>query len=228
MKIHTEFAQNSLEWLQARSGIPTASEFDSLVTPEWKIKTGAGPATYIHKKVAEAWQGGPLPQFQSLDMEFGHIREEEALPWFELEYGVQVQRVALVTTDDGRIGCSPDGLLGEDSGLECKCPAAHTHVEYVLGGVIPKEDPAQVHGSMFVTGRKWWKFLSYRRGFPPLVLEIERDDKIQAVLAEALEQFLAKFDAAMAKMAEINGGPPRRRPITRTADTASTASEMPS
>ena len=80
---------------------------------------------------------------------------------------------------------------------------------------------------MFVTGRKWWKFLSYRRGFPPLVLEIERDEKIQAVLAEALAQFLAKFDAEMANMIDANGGPPRRKPITRTVDTGS-ASEMPS
>ena len=118
MKIHTEFAQNSLEWLQARSGIPTASEFDALVTPELKIRTGETPTSYLHKKIAEAWQGGPLPQFQGLDMEFGHIREEEAIPWFELEYGVPVQRVALVTTDDGRIGCSPDGLIGEDGGIE--------------------------------------------------------------------------------------------------------------
>jgi hypothetical protein len=211
MKIRTDIEQNSLEWLQARSGIPTASEFDNLVTPEFKIRTGQTPATYLNKKLAEAWQGGPLPQFQGIDMEFGHIREEEAVPWFELEYGVQVQRVALVTTDDGRIGCSPDGLIGDAGGLEVKCPAAHTQVEYILAGTLPKDYAAQVHGSLFVTGRAWWKFLSYRRGFPPLVLEVERDDAIRQVLADALGQFLERFDKGMARLCELNGGLPHRK-----------------
>lgn len=211
MKVHPA-GQGSLEWMQARAGIPTASEWDQILTPEFAIRKGEMPKTYLAKKVAEAWLGGPLPGFNVWDTDQGHLLEEEAIPAFEFQTGIQVQRVGLITTDDGLVGCSPDGLIGEDSGIECKCPAAQTHVSYVLAGVLPKDYAVQVHGSMFVTQRPTWKFLSYRRRFPSLILDVERDDEIQEKIAEALALFLGQFKAAMARMAEINGGPPFRAP----------------
>lgn len=206
--------QGSVEWMKARSGIPTASEFDQIVTPEFKLRTGQMPATYLAKKVSEAWLGGPLPSFNVFDMDQGRILEEEAIPFFELEHDLQISRVGLVTTDDGRIGCSPDGLLGEDGGIEIKCPDVHTHVGYLLGGILPKDYAAQVHGAMFVTGRTHWTFMSYRRKFPPLVLTINRDEKIQGRIAEALDQFLEQFGRAVMRLQELNGGPPLRSPTS--------------
>lgn len=206
--------QGSVDWMLARSGIPTASEFDALVTPEFKMRTGEMPTTYLSKKLAEAWQGGPLLGFNVFDMDQGNILEDEAKPWFELEHNRPVERVGFITTDDGRVGCSPDGLLGEDSGIEIKCPRAETHIRYLLNGRLPKDYAAQVHGSMFVTGRKEWKFLSYRRHFPALLITVERDEEIQKTLAKALAEFLKRFDAGMARLAEINGGPPARRNVS--------------
>jgi hypothetical protein len=216
MILHTEYEQHSAEWMIARSGIPTASEFDSLVTPDFKIRTGDMPKTYLAKKLAEAWQGGPLAGFNVFDMEQGQILEDEAKPWYELEFGEKIQSVGFVTTDDGRVGCSPDGLIGDDGGIEIKCPAAHTHIGYILKGELPKDYAAQVHGSMYVTGRPWWKFLSYRRHFPPLMLTIFRDEEIIEKIDEAVKEFLACFDSAMARLIEKNGGPPHRSSIPST------------
>lgn len=226
MKIHREFGQKSVAWMISRAGKPTASEFDALVTPKFEIRKGQMPTSYLAKKVSEVWLGGPLAGFNTFDTDQGNILEEEALPWFELEFGVTVDRVGLCTTDDGRIACSPDGLIGEEGGLETKCPEVHTHVGYLLAGTLPDAYAAQVHGSMFVTGRPWWKFLSYRRHFPPLLLTVERDEKIQAVLAEVLAAFLVRLDAGMARLTEINGGPPQRRALPKPAQ--QTLSEMPS
>lgn len=206
MKIIT-CEQGSVDWQLARAGIPTASEFDCLITPLGEIRTGETPKTYLAKKVAEAWQGGPLLEFNVFDMEAGQVLEKEARPWFEARYEVDIKTVGFITTDDGRIGCSPDGLIGDNSGIEIKCPKVETHVGYLLNGKLPKDYVAQVHGSMFVTGFKEWRFLSYRRRFPNLVLTVERDDKIQAALKQALGEFLQKFDAALKRMEEINGGP---------------------
>lgn len=206
MKIHRDFQQNSLQWLQARSGIPTASEFDCLVTPEFKVRTGDMPKSFLARKIAESWQGYPLPGFQVLDMELGKVLEDEAIPFYELEFSEKVDRVGFVTTDDGKVGCSPDGLIA-DGGIEIKCPRADTHVGYLLKGELPKDYAAQVHGSMYVTGAPWWKFMSYRRGFPPLVLTVFRDEKIQAAIKTALDDFLACFESAMKRIEEMNGGP---------------------
>jgi len=206
--------QGSVDWAIARSGIPTASEFDNLVTPKFEARDGVMPKTYLAKKLAEAWTGGPLVEFNTFDMDQGTILQDEAIPWFELTLGQSVERVGLVTTDDGRIGCSPDGLLGDHGGLEIKCPAIHTHIKYLLDGGLPKDYAAQVHGAMFVTGRRWWKFLSYRRHFPALLFHVERDEAIQERLREALDNILAEFDAAMKTLEALNGGPPKR--FTRT------------
>jgi hypothetical protein len=210
MKIH-DVQQGSLEWQQLRLGIPTASEFDNLVTPEWKVRTGDMPKTYLAKKVAEAWLGLPIGDAFTWEMEQGTLLESRAIPWFELEYDVAIQQVGFITTDDGRIGCSPDGLL-TNSGLEVKCPAIHTHVRYVLAGDVPKDYRAQVQGSMLVTGFPTWNFLSYRRGVPPLVVAVQAEDKAQKALHEALTAFLEQFDAALAKLVRMNGGVMPERP----------------
>ena len=209
MIVHREFQQGSVEWTLARAGVPTASEFDNLLTPEFKIRTGQMPQTYLAKKVAEAWTGGSLIEFTTFDIEQGRILEDEAIPWYELEFGEKVERVGFITTDDKRAGCSPDGLIAE-GGIEIKCPAIHTHVGYLLAGELPKDYACQVHGSMFVTGAPWWKFLSYRRRMPPLMLTIFRDEEIQAKIGAALVAFSTNFKIAMARMKQINGGPPTR------------------
>lgn len=204
MKVHN-CIQGSKEWLSLRAGVPTASEFHRLVSPTWKIRTGDGPTTFLCEKLVEAFTGAPLPQTGGFGaMEQGTILEGEALPWFELEYG-PLERVGFCTTDDGRIGCSPDALFGDDSGVEMKAPQAQTHVGYLMAGELPSDYSAQVHGAMLVTGRPTWRFVSYRRGFPPLVLVVRRDEKIQAVLREALNGFIKIFDTELERLKSIAG-----------------------
>lgn len=236
MKIVT-CKQNSPEWFQARLGIPTASEFDSLVTPLWKPRTGEGVETYLARKLAEKWRGEPLVSFHGGAMEQGSLRENEGLGCYGTDVldgtGTIWKTVGFVTTDDGKIGCSPDALVvkgvsgtvyqdGDEfvRGIEAKCPQADTHVKYLLAeaenpGEVPKDYRAQVQGSMLVTGSDVWTFLSYARGFPPLVLEVERDDKAQEVLANAIGEFNDRLEAAYATMVEINGGEPKRKPKTK-------------
>lgn len=218
MKIHPA-QQNSQAWIEARCGIPTASEFSELLTPKFEIRTGETPKSYLARKLAEKW-GGPLPKFHTFATDQGHFVEEQAVPFFEFTTGETLQRVGLCLTDNERIGCSPDGLIGTDGGLEIKCPESPTHVKYLLNGVLPPDYATQVHGSMFVTGRPWWKFMSYRRHFPPLILKIERDEKIQAAIGEALGKFLESFDAAWLKILEMNDGvlPPKREPMVFSTD----------
>ncbi len=203
--------QGSDEWMKLRCGIPTASEMDALLTPEFKLRTGEGVQTYLAKKLAEKWLGRPLPSFSGFgDLEQGTILEEEAIPYYECENNCTIQRVGFITTDDGKAGCSPDGLIQYEcgpgkqaiaaGGIEIKSPAIHTHVGYLLRWTLPKDYAAQVHGSMYVTGAPWWKFMSYNRHCPPLILTVERDEEIQKKIAEALASFNASFDAAYAKL----------------------------
>lgn len=196
----------------ARAGVVTASEMDALISPLWKVRTGEGPFTYLAQKIAETWIGGPLPSVQGVfDMDNGKLLEEEARPFYTVVTGEEVSKVGFITSDNGKIGCSPDGLIGEDSGIEIKCPKMETHIRYLLDGEVPKQYLAQVHFSMLVTGRKSWRFMSYRRNFPPLILTIERDEEIMTKMEEALSQFFVDFDDAMDKLVKLNGGLPNQK-----------------
>ena len=58
---------------------------------------------------------------------------------------------------------------------------------------------AQVHGSLIVTGRKWWDFMSYAPGLEPLRIRVV-PDKYTQELAEELEKFWKRFQLAKAKL----------------------------
>ncbi len=191
--------QGSPEWKKARLGIPTASEMDALVSPEGKVRTGAGPETYLYKKVCERILGF-APDFSSFATEQGTILETEARPWYAFTNDAQVTTAGLCLSDCGRIGASPDGLVGDEGGLEIKCLQPPHALEVLMKNEIPKEYVIQVQTSLYVTGRDWWDFLSYSRQFPAVVIRVYPDPKLQAAIREATSYFFAKFDAACAKI----------------------------
>ena len=194
MKIH-DVKQGSGEWLACRLGVVTASEIGALVSPLWKVREGDGVRTYLYQKLAERVMGWRDPGPNTWAMDQGKIVETMALPWYEFAFDAKIDRVGFITSDDGRIGCSPDGLL-EDGGIEIKAPQPPTHLRYLLANEVPAQYRAQVQFSMFVTGRPWWKFVSYSPFLPPLVLHVERDPKAQDALKTATDLFLAELDAA--------------------------------
>lgn len=200
MPIYHDVAQGEAEWLTLRIGRVTASEIHNLVTPLFKVKDGDGPKTYLYTKLAEAYRGKPLPGFSSWATEQGQELEDEARKWYSLEFDEKIKNCGFVESDDHKCGCSPDGLIGDDGGLELKAPEATNHVRYLIDGVAPKDYIAQIHMAMFVTGRPWWKFVSYHRGFPAFALTIQRDEEICAKIGEALAKFYTAYDEAMAKL----------------------------
>jgi hypothetical protein len=199
VKIHN-VEQGSLEWMQARLGVLTASEFGEFMTTEFALRKGETPKTYMCKKLYERLTRKPLPMFSSKAMEQGSMMEPEAVPSFELDHDVDVQRVGFITSDCGRYGCSPDGLIGDDGGIEIKCPAPWTHIKYLTEGRLPADYVTQVHGSMFVTGRNWWWFYSYCRDLPPFALKVERDEESMAAIEKAIGGFLVEYDAAFKRL----------------------------
>lgn len=190
--------QGTPEWLEARLGIPTASEFKRIVTPKkWEYASGA--ETYIHELIAETITPdySELETYVSSAMRNGMMLEPEARRYHEFTTGLEVEEVGFVTTDDGRFGYSPDGLLGDDGLLECKSPKPKTHIKWLLSGGVPDEHLAQCQGGLIVTGRKYIDFLSYCHGLPPLLVRVEPDEKTEA-LRVALERFWTEYQATKA------------------------------
>lgn len=186
--------QGTEEWLRARAGIPTASEFHRIVTPTGKPSAQA--RAYGHRLVAERMTGlADTSQIDTAWMQRGSALEAEAVAWYELERGVTTTEVGLVTTDDGRWGCSPDRLVGERGLLELKCPSAAVHIGYLLDGLEDKYRP-QVQGQLLVSGRDFVDFVSYCPGLPPYTVRTNPDAEYMTTLAGELNAFSIFVDGS--------------------------------
>jgi hypothetical protein len=181
--------QNTPEWYEARLGIPTASSFEKILSPTGKLSTQA-PA-YMRRLVAEMVTGEQCNIVQSNEwMERGKELEVKAAHEYEAFYaiGFKVEPVGFCLTDDKIAGCSPDRLVGDEGLLEIKCPAPHTHIDYLETGFDIGYKP-QVQGQLYVTGRKWSHWYSYHPKMKPVIIPIERDEEYIEKLDKALRDF---------------------------------------
>ena len=189
--------QGSPEWLAARLGIPSASMFAKLVTTKgiWSASADA----YINQLVAERLTGEREEVFQSHHMLRGTELEPDARDLYSLISDAEVTEVGFCLHDTLSAGCSPDGLIGDDGGLEIKCPAPSTHVEYLRGGVLPSKYKQQVMGCLWITGREWWDFVSYHPTMKPLIVRVERDEEYIAALEKCVTKAVNLIDENVEK-----------------------------
>lgn len=190
--------QGSEAWLVERAGHATASRFKDVLAT---IRTGeaATRRNYRLQLVTERLTGIPCETYQNAAMAWGTEQEPFGLEAYEAETGEIVERVGFLKHPVMTwAGASPDGLIGTDGGIEAKCPYQSTvHVETLQGG-MPAEHIAQVQGNLWVTGRKWWDFISFDPRMPPklqlYVERIKRDEDYIAKLAEAVKVFLTEVE----------------------------------
>lgn len=167
MKIYT-MPQRSDEWYAVRCGKFTASDFDDLMPSSRQGPTDFNKTQMgiIYRVAAERMTGQPINGgFISKPMEWGIVHEDEARIAFEFETGLEVQQVGFIEYDDW-IGASPDGLIGDDSGLEIKCPNSDTHLRNLQEG-FGDEYFYQVEGAIWISGRKLWNLVSFDPRFAP-------------------------------------------------------------
>lgn len=193
--------QNTEQWHMARLGVATASEFSSVCTNTGKASSSA--ATY-RKTLFNEWLSQNYKRgFYGRAMEHGHVSEGQARLEYAMLYcppGVEVTQPGFCYMDETRmVGCSPDGLVGDEGGLELKCPDPYTHWEYLKAGKLPTIYNAQVQGSMLVTGRPWWDFVSYCENAKMFRLRVYRDEEyiltLHAMLNIFIQQVLADREA---------------------------------
>jgi len=175
--------QGSPEWLASRLGRPSASMFSNLITTSGKPSSSA--KKYIAEMVAERLTGRSKPFYTNDHMERGNFLEPEAREAYEFITDLEVVETGFILHDSEEFGCSPDGLVANDGGLEIKCPSDGVHAGYLIDGKVPTKYYQQVQGCMWVTGRDWWDFMSYHPEMPHLLVRMERNEEfIEAMATE--------------------------------------------
>lgn len=154
-----ECEQNSPEWLAARAGVVTASEFSSVLM---KGRGGAPSETrrkLMAVKAAEILTGAPVQVWQgNAHTERGHALEDEIRNLYASTQESDVTQIGFMKR--GRIGCSPDAAVGDDGLFEAKSCLPHIQIDRLLAGTLPPEHAAQVNGQLLVSGRQWVDYIS--------------------------------------------------------------------
>ena len=195
-------AQRSEEWNVIRSGKFTATDFGKLMpTPKQGPEDfNAAQMAIIYRVAAERLTGLKKgSDWGSAPKDFGVETEDEARISFILETGLDVQEVGFVEYSEW-VGCSPDGLIGDDEGLEIKCPNSDTHLRYLNRPEDLLDDYRyQCVGGLLCTGRKRWHLYSYDPRFESERMRsvhviIERDEAEMCLLGNRLNEAIEKVE----------------------------------
>lgn len=204
IQIFCDFEQGSIEWFAARCGMLTASEFDRILTPTLKIASNAKERAHLWEMAAQRISGYVEPQYMSDAMIRGHEDEARARELYSKHYA-PVKECGFVSNDKWgfTLGCSPDGLVGDDGLIEVKSRIqkfqVQTICEYFETGATPEDFTLQIQGELLVTGRKWCDLISYSGGLPMVTMRIEPDPVVQDAIVDAAAKFESRINEVIAE-----------------------------
>lgn len=205
--------QGSQQWHDLRATIPTASNFDRIITPaKWEPTKGDTRRNFQLELLANRIFGIAVGgQFTSSAMEHGREWEPIARAAYEFERGVEIEDGGFFTDDQQRYGASPDGLVGEDGLIEFKNPEnPKVHLAALLDLLTYETKPedwtataktgaeitgllrdhwAQVQGQLFVTGRAWCDLVCNFSRLPMVVVRVYPNREYHKILNIWLEDF---------------------------------------
>lgn len=169
--------QQSDLWIAAKVGRISASNLDTLLAPpttrkstregvEYPAGTEAQAKTkYRQKLIVERIYGRSTNNPTTQYMKDGTDREPYARMLYEADTQTQVELVGFALHPEWDwFGSSADGLVGDNGGVELKCPAETTHDAYSLDiNLLVEEYKGQVLGNlMCFPEREWWDLVSFQ------------------------------------------------------------------
>lgn len=188
-------AQNSPEWFDARCGLPTCSDYATLLA---KGKGGADSVTrkkLVNVKAGEIFTGKAAESFSTIHTERGHVMEPEVSDLYAFMEGCEPQLVGFIR--NGRTGGSPDRLIGENGILEIKTKLPQILIDVIRADEFPAEHKAQCQGLLMVSEREWIDICCYWPGMPFFKKRAYRDEAYIKTLSDAVDKFNDEVDAVL-------------------------------
>ena len=204
MKIH-DVEQRSDEWYALRAGLPTASEFSKIITSTGAPSKSAD--TYAITLACEKFAGKPVDAWEGNGWtDRGRELEERARGLYEFANDATVEPVGFATNDAGTMGCSPDGLIGDDGMVEFKCLKAENHASAILyyrkHGRCPPAYVQQAQGQMLVCERHWCDLVFYHPELPLLTIRQHADGELFKALTAQIPLLCRERDRVYAALLE--------------------------
>ncbi len=202
MIVHRDLQQGTVEWRGLRAGKICASEVHVLMTK--RARTGElteGSRTYLYRLLAEWATGQPYETADSAFMRRGSELEDRAWATYEFDHNVTTEKVGGVESDDRRLWCSPDRLIGAEGGGELKILSAPNHVRALLEA--DDEHLIQVQANLWITGRHWWDLYFWNPVMPEVCRRIGRDDDFIGELSASVELFFGHLEAGKERLRSL-------------------------
>jgi YqaJ-like viral recombinase domain len=194
----TDAADDREAFLQARCGSLGASKVREAFS---RLKRGGertkAAEELMYEIAAERLTGVPAKRVNA--MWWGTQHEEEARSSYAFLTNLPVVKVGPIPHPTiANAHASPDSLVGDDGGVEFKCPTSATHLKTLLADAIPEEHLPQIHWNMACSGRAWWDFVSYDPRFPEglqfFQQRVMRDETAIASMEAEAAAFLAELE----------------------------------
>ena len=186
MIIHN-FDQRSDEWYSIRLGRLTGSDFHTFLGNSETKKNK------LLQKAAEKITGkSDEERIISEDIQRGVDLEDEAILTYEMTTGNIVDKVGFIESNE-YVGCSPDGLVGNDGIIEVKCPKQSIFLKQVVEEKIKPEYYTQIQFNLLISGRKWCDYIAYNKNFPLFIKRFEIDEEVRDKIIKALEECTNKI-----------------------------------
>ena len=223
IKYYRDLIQGSDEWLEARRGLLTASEMKLIVTPTLKAASNDKERAHLYELLAQRITGHVEPHYVGDDMLRGHEDEVDARILYAERYA-PVADMGFITNDRWgfTLGCSPDGLVGDDGMIECKSRRQKYQIETLVENVdedtIPGDYVMQIQTGLLVSARKWCDFVSYSGGLHMAAIRVFPDAHIQDAIIAAATAFEARLAEKMAKYRAVLASKARLIPTERRVE----------
>lgn len=170
-------------WHESRKGLITSSRIGAIL----------GLSKYrnredVMREMVREMHGAPREFDGNEATRYGEAHEGDAIDAYEQRYGTIVVPSPLVPHwFHPWMAASPDGLVGDNGLIECKCP-------YRARYTTPSDEyVAQMQLQMDCTGRDWCDFVIWREGEPIIVERVDHDPMWLARNIDALEKFHYDF-----------------------------------
>lgn len=190
--------QNSAEWFEARRGLPTASEFSTVMASGRGGGESKTRRTYMLKLAGEIVTGEVQEGFSSVHTERGHEMEPDARNLYALMTDALPELVGFIR--NGQKGGSPDSLIGDNGLLEIKTKLPHLLIDVLLKDEFPPEHKAQCQGNLWVSEREWIDIAVYWPKLPLFIKRAYRDEAYIAVMSRAVDAFNSELAEVVEKV----------------------------
>jgi len=198
MKIYKDINQGSPEWFEIRVGKVTASHAQAIGN------NGKGLDTYLLEVVSEMFSSAQKDQYSNEHIERGNELEPLARSMYELQENVEVEEIGFAEYNDF-VGCSPDGLVGDDGMIEIKCPDDKTYFNLLMNENIDSSYIWQCQMNLLILEKKWCDLIFYNPNFEKSmkIFRLKPDKEMFSRLKEGFAKAEKEIIRMISKYKEI-------------------------